>query len=132
MSECFGSFGVALAVLDGQRSLAYLRDHLLDRECFDNGGLELEPFECDDGHHYGVELRRLLESGRDVAPKLTEGQIGTQGGELGAPSGRTGRDTSTDRKFGEGGADQCVSGIAAFRYRTHNQPRRGNRRKVLG
>ena len=78
-----------------------------------------ESFECGVRDDDGVEpfVGELAQPGLDVAAQPAEQQVGTGGGELGAPPYGSGADATTRRDGIERGADERVARVAALGHR---------------
>ena len=109
--------------LDGQRPLGHLRQHHRRLQHLDDPvvEVELEAIDGGGGHHDGVEAVGLGQTGGDVAPQPGEGEVGTQPGELGPASHRSGGHQATHRESVERRADEHVAGIGPLRHRGQHQ-----------
>jgi len=102
--------------LDGQRALANLRDHLVDREFVDDIRLLAEALDCCGSHHDRVEVADLVQPSRDVAAQFCERQVWTQRCELSPTPNRAGPDECTHVEVGKRRAHQHIVRVCSLRH----------------
>ncbi|CAB4929476.1 unannotated protein [freshwater metagenome] len=122
------AFMVAGTAFDGQRALADLGQHRFDVEDVDDVGFETEAIETGLRHQDRIEFREAREPRDDVAPQARKTKIGTERGQLDAPSDGPRGHVGTGSEVGQPDADQHIARIRSFGHGRDHKTRRRDRR----